>query len=47
MVHAVAQLIEALRCKSEGHEFDSHGVTGMFLSQNLSGRTMAVGFDSL
>ena len=28
--HAVAQLVEALRYKSEGRGFDSNGVTGIF-----------------
>jgi hypothetical protein len=28
--HPVAQLVEALRYKPEGHEFDSDGVTEIF-----------------
>jgi hypothetical protein len=41
--HAVAQLVEALRYKTEGRGFDSDGVIASFHWHNPSGRTMALG----
>jgi hypothetical protein len=41
--HAVAQLVEALRYKSEGRGFVPDGVIGIFHLHNPSGRTMALG----
>ena len=42
-MYAVAQLVEALRYKSEGRGFDSRCVTGIFHGHNPSGRTAALG----
>ena len=44
--YAVAQLVEALHYKPEGHGFDSFWFTGIFYSRSSSGHTMALGFDS-
>ena len=41
--YAVAQLVEALRYKPEGHGFNSNGVIGIFHLHNPSGSTMALG----
>jgi hypothetical protein len=41
-VYEVAQLVEALRYKPEGLEFDSRGVSLEFFIDNPSGRTMAL-----
>jgi hypothetical protein len=41
--HAVAQLVEALCYKSEGHGFNSWWVTGIFHWQKPSSHTMAPG----
>ena len=43
MGHAVAQLVEALRYKSEGRGFDSRWCHWIFFIDNPSGRTMALG----
>ena len=43
MVHAVAQLVEALRYKLEGPGSIPDGVVGTFHWHNPSGRTMALG----
>jgi hypothetical protein len=41
--HAVTQLVEALRYKTEGREFDSGGVIGIFHRLNPCGRNTALG----
>ena len=41
--HAVAQLVEALRYKPEGREFDSRWCHWNFSLKHPSGRTMAMG----
>jgi len=41
--HAVAQLVEALRYKSEGRHFDFRWCHGIFYMHNPSVRTMALG----
>ena len=46
LVHAVAQLVEELRYKSEFRRFDSPMVSLEFFIDNPSGRTMAPGVDS-
>ena len=43
MGHVVAQLVEPLHYKPEGHGFDSNGVTGIFHLHNPSGHIMALG----
>ena len=42
MGHAVAELVEAPRYKSEGRGFDSRWSHGNFLLHHTSGRTMAL-----
>jgi len=42
-VHAVAQLVEALRYKPDGRKFKPDGVTGIFHRRNPSDHTMALG----
>ena len=39
----MAQLVEALRYKPDGRGFISDSVKGIFLCNNPSGRTMALG----
>ena len=43
MGHAVAQLVEALRHKSESRGLIPDGVIGIFHWHNPSGRTIALG----
>jgi hypothetical protein len=44
---AVAQLVEALRYKSEGRGFGSRCVIGIFHLHNPSGRIVALGLTQL
>jgi hypothetical protein len=42
LYHAVAQLVEAMRYKPEGHQFIPDGAIGILHQHNSSGRTLAL-----
>ena len=42
LYHAVAQLVEAMRYKPDGHQFIPDGATGILHRHNSSGRTLAL-----